>query len=113
MHGLVRVKIVQWLTTEPYFRARVEVITETVARGTETEALMMNARNLARRVIQLSPNIPEEAAIVLDDIHQAGPLADFLVSNLQLDIPTRQKFLVQTEITQRLRQVGVELQRQL
>jgi len=113
VHGMVRVKIVQWLTTEPYFRAKVEVITETVARGTETKALMMNARNLARRVIQLSPNIPEEAAIVLDDIHQPGPLADFLVSNLQLDIPTRQKFLVQTEITQRLRQVGVELQRQL
>ncbi|MCK4602152.1 MAG: LON peptidase substrate-binding domain-containing protein, partial [Phycisphaerae bacterium] len=55
VHGLLRVGIKQWLASEPYIRARIEVLEELLQQNKETEALMMNARNLARKVIQLSP----------------------------------------------------------
>jgi len=113
VHGLTRVRIVQWLASEPFLRARIEPLSDMVVQTTETEALTVNARNLARRVIELSPSIPDEATVVLNNIEQPGPLTDFLASNLQLDIPVKQKLLEMLDVNERLRLVGVELQRQV
>jgi len=113
VHGLTRVRVIEWLAQEPYFRARIEVLEEKVRKDTEAEALILNAQNLARRVIELAPNIPDEAAIVLDNIEKMGPLADFLASNLPLDIPTRQILLEELDVSLRMRSVVAELQRQL
>lgn len=113
VHGLTRARIQEWLATAPYFRARMEVLADSVARTTETDALMMNARNTARRIIQLSPNIPEEATAVLNSIDQPGQLADFLASNVQMELPLKQEMLEELNVNRRLRKVGVELQRQL
>ena len=74
----------------------------------------MNVRNLAAKVIQLIPNVPDEAAVVLNNIDQAGALADFLTSNLlQVDVAAKQRLLEMLDVNARLRQVGVELQHQL
>jgi len=113
VQGLARVRIEEWLAHDPYIRARVQTLRSTFVGGTESEALTMNTRNLARHALQLMPNVPEEAIVVLDNIENPGALADFLASNLQLDIPTRQKLLEQTDVHDRLRTVSVELQRQI
>jgi ATP-dependent Lon protease len=113
-HGLVRVRIDEWLGTEPYLRARVRVLPETVSPGTEADALAMNVRNLATRVMRLMPNMPEEAMVVLNNIEHPGPLADFVASNLlQSELPAKQALLEQLDVAARLRKVGEELQRQL
>lgn len=113
IHGLTRFKVVEWLASEPYFRARVEVLDEAVEKDTETEALMHNARNLASRVVQLSSNIPDEAESVVRNIDEPGPLADFLASNLQIDVSARQRLLEELDVNERLRRTSVELQRQI
>ena len=111
--GVKRVKIERWIQSEPYFRAEIRELSDDVTRGTETEALMINARNAASRIIQLSPNVPEEAIVVLNNIDQAGGLADFLASNVHMELTTKQQFLEELNVNERLRRVGVELQRQL
>ncbi|HUS91130.1 MAG TPA: endopeptidase La [Phycisphaerae bacterium] len=111
--GAKRVRIEQWLQEGPYFRARVRELSDVLTHTTETDALVMNARNAAGRIIQLSPNVPEEAAVVLNNIEEPGPLADFLASNVQMELGTKQKLLEELEVNGRLRRVGVELQRQL
>jgi len=113
VHGLARVRIVKWLAGEPYFRARIEQVADTCGDETEAEALILNARGQAARVIQLTPSIPDEAAVILDSLVEPGPLSDFLASNLQLDLSTRQALLEEIDVNKRLRKVGVELQRHL
>ena len=113
VHGVRRIRVEKWLATEPYLRAQIRVLSDNVQGGTETEALLVSVRNLARRVFQLSPNIPEEAAIVLDNIDAPGALADFLASNLQWDVATKQWFLEQLDVQARMRRMAEELQRQL
>ncbi len=113
VHGLARVKIEEWTGHEPYMKAKIKVMTDVVSPSNESEALLMNARNLARRVIQLSPSIPDEAAVVLNNIDQAGALSDFLASNLQMDIPVKQELLETLDVNARLRRVGSELQHQV
>lgn len=113
VHGVARVRFTEWTQTEPFLKARIEVIEDDIAQDTETEALVVNARELARRVIQLAPNIPEEAAVILNNIEQPGPLSDFLVSNMQLDVPAKQALLEEPRVAERLRRVASELQHQL
>jgi len=111
--GLKRIRVEQWVQSEPYFRARTRELADVLRRSTETDALIINARSAANRIIQLSPNVPEEASMVLNNISEPGALADFLASNVQMDLPTKQQFLEELDVDERLRRVGVELQRQL
>ena len=113
VHGLARVRIAEWISREPYLRARVEVVQDEVTDSTETEALVLSARNLAQRVVELSPNIPDEASLILGNLDSPGPLADFLASNLQMELPARQRLLEEADVNERLRKVGEELQHQL
>ncbi len=111
--GLARIVIEEYTAQEPFLRARIRVLEEEVHKTTETEALMLNARNLARRILKLSPNIPEEALAVLNSIGSPGMLADFLASNLPLEFSVKQGLLEEMRVEQRLRKVIVELQHQL
>ena len=111
--GIKRVRVERWRSSEPYFRAAVRELSDVLRHTTETEALVMNARNAANRIIQLSPNVPEEASVVLNNIEEPGALADFLASNIQMELGTKQRLLEELEVNERLRRVGVELQRQL
>lgn len=113
IHGLARVRVVEWLGTEPYLRARVEVLNEITEEDKETDALLINVQNQARQVIQLSTNIPDEAMVVLNNIIDPGPLSDFLASNLQMDLPGKQLLLEELDVNQRLRKTSVELQKQV
>jgi ATP-dependent Lon protease len=114
VHGLARVKIEEWLGAEPYLRARITVLPEASPTGAEAEALTLNVRNLAGRVMRLMPNMPEEALGVLANIEQPGALADFVASNLlQSEVPAKQQLLECLGVTDRLRLIGEGLQRQL
>ncbi len=113
IHGLARVRIVEWLGEKPYLRARVEVLKEIAEEDKETDALVMNVRNLARQIIQLSANIPDEAIVVLNNIVEPGPLSDFLASNLQIELSAKQAMLEELNVNQRLRKTSLELQKQL
>jgi len=113
IHGLARVRIKQWLATKPYLRAKVSVVPDRSELNTETEALLVNVRNTAQRVIQLSSNIPDEAVVVLNNIDQPGPLADFLTSNIQMDTAVKQALLEEQDVNARMLKVSEELQHQL
>ena len=111
--GLARVAIEEFTAREPYLRAKIRVIQEEVHKTTETEALVVNARTLAGGILKLSPNIPEEASVVLHGIESPGTLADFLASNLPLDFVAKQGLLEELAVETRLRKVIEELQHQL
>ena len=113
VHGLARVHIEEWLSTEPFLRARIRAEPDVDEEDTEAEALAVHVRNLARRAFELTPSIPDEATVVLDNIDRPGALADFLTSNLQMETPAKQGLLAETDSRVRLRRMAEELQKQL
>ena len=113
VHGMSRVRIDQWISTEPYFRAQITELPDSVVESTETEALMFNVRALAQRVITMAPNVPDEAAAVLGNIDQPAALADFLAANLDIDVPDKQLLLEEIDVQRRLRAVADRLQHQI
>jgi len=113
VHGLMRMGIVDLVQSEPYLVAKVRTHQDRVTVTTELEALMHGVRQTALRIIELSPNIPDEAAAVVNSIETVGGLADFLASNLQLDLVKRQELLETFDAVERLKKVHTALTAQV
>ncbi|MBS3733439.1 MAG: endopeptidase La [Phycisphaerae bacterium] len=113
VHGLSRVRIDRWIAEQPHLQAEVTPLTSEAAEDKRTEALEQTARRLARRALDLMPNVPDEAGVVLDNIEGASALADFLAANLPIEAADKQKLLETIGVNTRLRSVVEELQRQL
>ncbi|HEX8324366.1 MAG TPA: endopeptidase La, partial [Tepidisphaeraceae bacterium] len=75
--------------------------------------LVQSVRSQANRVIELSPNTPDEAQQVLAGITGAGALADFLAANVAAEAIEKQSMLEELNVESRLRQVAAKLGTQL
>ncbi|MBN1817553.1 MAG: endopeptidase La, partial [Sedimentisphaerales bacterium] len=113
VHGIARFRILEFVSARPYIRARVELI-PVQARKTKTlAALIVNVRRAASRVIALSPNVPEEASLLLENIEDPSSLADFLAATLNIPLEEKQALLEQPDAHKRLEVVSVALANQL
>lgn len=113
VHGLVRFKIVEPVETQPYLKAKVSLIEDQTKMTKTLQAMMVSVRQAANRVITLSPNVPEEAAVLLENIENPSPLADFLAANLSITIDEKQKLLEEADAAKRLKKMSVVLANQL
>ncbi|HWB55033.1 MAG TPA: LON peptidase substrate-binding domain-containing protein, partial [Tepidisphaeraceae bacterium] len=113
VHGLTRYRLLSIESNDPFTMGRIEVLEETMPTGTEIDALVASVRQQANRVIELSPNTPDEAAQVLNSIQQPSALADFLAANLQADAVDKQKLLEELDVEKRLQMLAARLATQL
>ena len=113
VHGITRFEIKERLATEPYLKARVQLLNVSVKMTKKLQALIVNVRQLANRVIALSPNVPEEASVLLENIENPSALADFLAANLSLKIAEKQELLEELDSGKRLETISIALANQL
>ncbi len=113
VHGVIRVGLVEFTSTEPYWRAAIEPQEDEDPHSIEIEALSYNTRRIAEQVISLSPNVPDEALQILRSLDRPSALADFLAANLSLGLVQKQELLETFEVPDRLRKVAATLQNQL
>ncbi|MHC4115907.1 MAG: endopeptidase La [Planctomycetota bacterium] len=113
VHGITRFKVVQKVATKPYLKAKVRRLKVKIRMTKKLQALIVSVRRAANRVIALSPNVPEEASVLLENIENPSALADFLAANLSLDIPKKQQLLEELDATKRLEQLSIILAHQL
>ncbi len=113
VHGVKRAGLERFVETEPFWKALVNPHEDAEASSIELDALAHSARQTAESVIELSPNIPDEAGVMLRSIEQPGPLADFLAANLSLGVVQKQELLETFDVAERLRKVNVTLNNQL
>src|SRR5690349_6919467 len=113
VHGLTRFRLLSVEQTEPFSTGKIEVLEDIVNPGPSLDALVASVRQQANRVIELSPNTPDEAAQVLNSITSPGALADFLAANLQADTAEKQRLLEELDVEKRLRMIAARLATQL
>lgn len=63
------------------------------ANRKETKALMQSLKDAASKILRLSPEIPQEAQLALDNISSPSFLTHFLSSNLNADVAQKQGLL--------------------
>ncbi len=113
VHGLTRFRLNHLTTTDPFAVGDVDVLEDLLDPGPGLDALIASVRQQANRVIELSPNTPDEAAQVLASITAPSALADFLAANLQAESPEKQRMLEEMDVERRLRLIAARLATQL
>lgn len=113
LQGVARFKVQEVLQQEPYMLAKVELVHDPKTTDVELDALVLNLRDVAKRVIKLMPELPKEASALVDSVTDAGQLADLLTSNLDVQVDEKQQVLETYDLKARLRTVLTYLTRQL
>ena len=95
IQGSHRFEIKSIIQEEPYFTVSIKVLEDKFMAGgqKETNALVQSIKDSASKILRLNPEIPQEAQIALDNIHDPGFLTHFLSSNLNVDVVDKQKLL--------------------
>src|SRR5260221_12135680 len=79
LQGKRRFKVGAVTADDPYFKAQVVLLQEEEApKEQDFEAYVSNIKDLAAQIIQLSPNIPSEASIILKNIENPSFLIHFI-----------------------------------
>jgi ATP-dependent Lon protease len=115
IQGRKRFKINEIVAEDPYFKARIDILTdEIVTDDPEFDAYISTIKDLAGQIIQLSPNLPSEASIILKNIENESFLVHFVSSNLNSDLKEKQQLLeinnLRTRAELLLKLLQVELQ---
>jgi ATP-dependent Lon protease len=105
LQGISRMRVIEPLSSEPYLSARVERLYEKSVRNEEIDALTALVRESARELVELLPQPPHEVGAVLDNVHEAGALADLIASNLPITTEQKQRILETLDLRERLRMV--------
>lgn len=115
IQGRKRFRISEIVSEDPYFKARIELLQdEIVTDDPEFDAYISSIKDLAGQIIQLSPNLPSEASIILKNIENESFLVHFVSSNLNCDLKDKQQLLeinnLRTRAELLLKLLQVELQ---
>lgn len=104
VQGLSRIKIDEFTSTEPYLRARIRALQETVeTEEIEIEALVRNVSEQFRKMAELMPSIPAElvtSALSVDDPLQ---LVYSIATYMRIDLDKAQQLLEMDSVMQKLR----------
>jgi ATP-dependent Lon protease len=112
LQGIDRIQIKEVIHTTPYPFARVEVIAEPEERSPELEGLSRAAQSLFQEVVNLAPYLPNEMSVAVSALTDPGAVADFIASQINIQLEERQAILDIINPTERLRRVIELLQRE-
>ena len=113
IQGLARIRVREWVSTEPYLRVEADVFEEPLEHGTALDSLLTNLRDLAQKIIDLSPQIPSEAGFLVRSIDNPGILADIVATNLNTNVDEKQDLLETLDTRQRIEKVIAALNKEI
>ncbi len=113
LQGVSRIRIQEYSQQEPFILARVQAVPDPTTTDVELDALVMNLKDIAKRVIKLMPELPKEAGALVDSVTEPGQLADLITSNLDIQVDEKQDVLETFDLKARMRTVLQFLSRQL
>lgn len=114
LQGKRRFKLLKVTAEEPYFIGEVEAIEEEIIQDDASfEASVSSIKDLASQIIQLSPNLPTEASIILKNIEQPSFLIHFVGSNLNCELAEKQQLLEMSDLRGRAEKLLGLLQKEL
>ena len=115
IQGKKRFELLEMKELDPFFKAEIKVLEEekVSAEDQNFQAHLSTIKDLATQIIQLSPNFPSEAALILKNIESPLFLINFVSSNLNVELPEKQGLLAANDITLRAEKLIQFLQQEL
>jgi ATP-dependent Lon protease len=108
-----RVRILEYVSQEPYLVARVEPLHEPEEHSVEIEALSRNVLELFRRLISLAPQLPDELLTTAMNIEDPRALAYLIASSIRMDLADAQAILEMDSVREKLLKLTTVMTREL
>ncbi len=94
IQGRRRYKIKEFVTDNPYFKARVEPLSDIKPESdNEFSAIVGSLKDLSIKIAQFSANVPPEATFAVKNIENSTFLINFICSNTDINVEDKQKLL--------------------
>lgn len=110
---LSRFRILGVVQREPYLIVKIETVESIPAPRNEIAPLVTTIKLQTARLISLSPDIPDSAKAILDDVTDPGVLADLVAGNMAISMEEKQKLLRTAEERGRLERLIYVLAREI
>ena len=113
VQGIERIRLLDFVSTEPYLVARIEVAREQTGEDTDIEGLRRAVVDIFRRLVEASPELPDELAVAAENVPDPLRLTYFVASVVPVDVTVRQELLEMNPVASKLRRLVDLLQKEL
>jgi len=111
--GIARCRIEEFVSDDPYMRARISLIEEAVQDDSRTLAYMRGVANNFLKIVDASETLSDELKVVVMNIDDPGRLADLIATNLDVEVAEKQRILEEKSPRKRLQQLSKIVMREL
>jgi ATP-dependent Lon protease len=105
VQGAQRVRLLDFLATEPYLVARIEEEPDVVEQTAELEALTRNVQQTFSQIIEQVPYLPEELKVAVANLDDPAELSYMIAGALRIKTEERQELLEERDLAKRLRRL--------
>jgi ATP-dependent Lon protease len=113
VQGSDRIRIVDYVTEQPYLVARIEAMPDAIEESTELEALTRNVQSTFSEIIEAIPYLPEELQLAVANLDDPSALSHLIAGALRISTEEKQELLETIDVTRRLRRLSEILTREL
>jgi ATP-dependent Lon protease len=114
LQGIRKCEATELVSDDPFMEVSVTFVEDVpLTDKNEEKALVSTMKDLASKIIEFSPHIPNEAKIILNNIDNAKFLTHFITSNLSIASNLKQELLEYSDIGQRIQHVIKHLQHEM
>ncbi len=95
LHGIEKFEVTEYVSSEPYFKAKVRVLHDIVPEkdNVKFDALIESVKDIAINIINLTPSVPKEATFAIKNIDNKKGVINFISSNIEISDSDRQRLL--------------------
>jgi ATP-dependent Lon protease len=113
VQGSERIRILDYVSEQPYLVARIEEMPDVVEESTELEALTRNVQSTFSEIIEAIPYLPEELQLAVANLDDPSSLSHLIAGALRISSEEKEELLEQVDVTKRLRRLSEILTREL
>ncbi len=114
LQGRKRFSLEEMVSEQPFMKGRISLLEyKQPANKLEFEALVSAIMDQAKQIIELSPNIPTEAVVMLKNINNPSFLLNFIASNSSAKPDVKQQILETDSLHQKANTVLLQLKTEL
>jgi ATP-dependent Lon protease len=105
IQGIERFRIQEWIQEKPYLKAQIELAQEEVEESVEVEALRRSLLDLTRRLVSLTPQLPDEIMEFITRVENPRYLIYLIAANLRIEVAEAQEILVLDSVADKMRKL--------
>ncbi|MCS6925610.1 MAG: endopeptidase La [Candidatus Binatia bacterium] len=113
VQGLKRIEIREYTQRQPYLRARVAHLQDTLQPSNDLNALQAHMVSQFAKFVSMVPYLPDELQGVVMNIKDPSKVTDLIASNLNISLEEKQDLLNTLDVRSRLEKLSAILNREI